>query len=168
MRSFAAKFLPNTSESREMDKIDRKILHHVQQNNQLTHSELSELVGLSATSVQRRLTKLRADKIITADISVVDPSAVGRPLMMLVSVELARERTDIIDRFKRSVKSSAEVMSAYYVTGETDFLLIVSAKDMADYEAFTREFFYDNPDIKGFKTSVVMDMIKATFNLPMG
>lgn len=150
-----------------MDKIDKRILHHVQQNNQLTHAELSELVGLSPTSVQRRLARLRAEKVITGDISVVDPVAAGRPLLMMVSVELARERADIIDRFKRSVKSSAEVMSAYYVTGESDFLLIVSARDMADYEAFTREFFYDNPDIKGFKTSVVMDRIKATFNLPL-
>ena len=150
-----------------MDKIDKRILHHVQQNNQLTHAELSELVGLSPTSVQRRLAKLRADKVITADISVVDPNAAGRPLMMLVSVELARERADIIDRFKRSVRSSAEVMSAYYVTGETDFMLIVSAKDMSDYEAFTRDFFYNNADIKGFKTTVVMDRIKASFCLPM-
>lgn len=150
-----------------MDQVDRKILHYVQQNNQLTHAELSDLVGLSATSVQRRLARLRADKIITADISVVDPEAAGRPLLMLVSVELARERADIIDRFKRSVRNCAEVMSAYYVTGETDFVLIVSATNMADYEAFTREFFYDNPDIKGFKTSVVMDRIKASFHLPL-
>ncbi|NBR91175.1 MAG: Lrp/AsnC family transcriptional regulator [Rhodobacteraceae bacterium] len=150
-----------------MDQIDRKILHHVQANNQLTHAELSDLVGLSPTSVQRRLAKLRENRIITADISVVDPAAAGRPLQMLVSVELARERADIIDRFKRSVRTCPEVMSAYYVTGETDFLLIVSARDMADYEAFTRKFFYNNPDIKGFKTSVVMDRIKAGFGLPM-
>ena len=150
-----------------MDQIDRKILHHVQDNNQLTHAELSDLVGLSPTSVQRRLAKLRENRVITADISVVDPTAAGRPLQMLVSVELARERADIIDRFKRSVRTCPEVMSAYYVTGETDFLLIVSARDMADYEAFTRKFFYNNPDIKGFKTSVVMDRIKAGFGLPM-
>lgn len=150
-----------------MDQIDRKILHHVQANNQLTHAELSDLVGLSPTSVQRRLAKLRENRVITADISVVDPTAAGRPLQMLVSVELARERADIIDRFKRSVRTCPEVMSAYYVTGETDFLLIVSARDMADYEAFTRKFFYNNPDIKGFKTSVVMDRIKAGFGLPM-
>lgn len=150
-----------------MDQIDRKILHHVQDNNQLTHAELSDLVGLSPTSVQRRLAKLRENRVITADISVVDPAAAGRPLQMLVSVELARERADIIDRFKRSVRTCPEVMSAYYVTGETDFLLIVSARDMADYEAFTRKFFYNNPDIKGFKTSVVMDRIKAGFGLPM-
>jgi DNA-binding Lrp family transcriptional regulator len=150
-----------------MDQIDRKILHHVQDNNQLTHAELSDLVGLSPTSVQRRLAKLRENRVITADISVVDPAAAGRPLQMLVSVELARERADIIDRFKRSVRTCPEVMSAYCVTGETDFLLIVSARDMADYEAFTRKFFYNNPDIKGFKTSVVMDRIKAGFGLPM-
>ena len=67
----------------------------------------------------------------------------------------------------RAVRERAEVMSAYYVTGETDFMLIVSAKDMQDYEAFTRDFFYNNPDIKGFKTTVVMDRIKASFTLPV-
>lgn len=150
-----------------MDEIDRRILRQLQQDNQLTHAELSERVGLSPTSVQRRLVRLRRDRVIAADISVLDPAAVGRPLMMLVSVELARERADIIDRFKRALRDCPEVMSAYYVTGETDFVLVLSARDMADYEAFTRRFFYNNPDIKGFKTSVVMDRIKASFHLPL-
>lgn len=150
-----------------MDKIDRNLLHHLQRNNQLTNAELSDRVGLSPTSVQRRLQKLRADKVIEADIAVVSPAAVGRPLTMLVAVELARERSDIIDRFKRAVRDQPEIMSAYYVTGETDFVLIVTASDMADYESFTRDFLYNNPDIQGFKTTVVMDRIKASFNVPV-
>lgn len=150
-----------------IDEFDRKILRHVQRNNQLTSAQLADLVGLSPTSVQRRLIKLRAAKVIEADIAVVSQAAVDRPLTMLVAVELARERSDIIDRFKRAVRDRAEVMSAYYVTGETDFVLIVSAADMADYEAFTRDFFYNNADIKGFKTTVVMDRIKASFSLPL-
>ncbi len=150
-----------------MDSIDRKILHHVQRNTLLTSAELSDLVGLSPTSVQRRLHRLRRDRVIEADVAIVSPAAVDRPLTLLVAVELARERSDIIDRFKRAVRDCPEVMSAYYVTGETDFILIVSARDMADYEAFTREFFYNNADIKGFKTTVVMDRIKATFQLPV-
>ena len=150
-----------------IDGFDRKILQHVQRNNLLTSAQLSDLVGLSPTSVQRRLNRLRADRVIEADIAVVSPAAVDRPLTMLVAVELARERSDIIDRFKRAVRERAEVMSAYYVTGETDFMLIVSAKDMSDYEAFTRDFFYNNTDIKGFKTTVVMDRIKASFCLPI-
>lgn len=150
-----------------IDEFDRKILQQVQRNNQLTSAQLSDLVGLSPTSIQRRLNKLRATKVIEADIAVVSPAAADRPLTMLVAVELARERSDIIDRFKRAVRDRTEVMSAYYVTGETDFVLIVSAKDMPDYEAFTRDFFYNNPDIKGFKTNVVMDRIKASFSLPL-
>ncbi len=150
-----------------IDAIDRKILHHMQRNALLTSAELSDLVGLSPTSVQRRLHKLRRDKVIEADVSIVSPAAVERPLTLLVAVELARERSDIIDRFKRAVRDCPEVMSAYYVTGETDFILIVTARDMADYEAFTREFFYNNADIKGFKTTVVMDRIKASFVLPV-
>lgn len=150
-----------------VDNIDRKLLNEIQRNNQLTSGELSERVGLSATSVQRRLHRLRADGVIEADIAVVSPAAVGRPLTMLVAVELARERSDIIDRFKRAVRNCAEVMSAYYVTGETDFVLIVTAQDMQNYEAFTRDFLYNNPDIKGFKTTVVMDRIKASLNVPV-
>lgn len=149
-----------------IDGFDRKILHYVQTNNQMTSAELSDLVGLSPTSVQRRLAKLRADKVIESDVSIISPAAVGRPLTMMVSVELARERSDIIDRFKRAVRDRREVMSAYYITGETDFMLIVSARDMADYEAFTREFFYNNPDIKGFKTAVAIDRIKTGFQVP--
>ena len=150
-----------------IDAIDRKILHYVQRNNQLTSAELSELVGLSPTSVQRRLHRLRADKVIEADVAIVSPAAVGRELTMLVAVELERERSDIIDRFKRAVRDCPEVMSAYYVTGEADFMLVVSAADMAGFEAFTRDFFYNNADIKGFKTTVVMDRIKASFILPV-
>lgn len=150
-----------------LDDFDRKILQLVQRNNQLTSTQLSERVGLSPTSIQRRLNKMRSTKVIEADIAVVSPKAVDRSLTMLVAVELARERSDIIDRFKRAVRERAEVMSAYYVTGETDFVLIVSAKDMSDYESFTRDFFYNNADIKGFKTTVVMDRIKASFSLPL-
>lgn len=58
-------------------------------------------------------------------------------------------------------------MIGYYVTGDADFILIVTAKDMEQYEQFTRRFFYENHDIKGFKTMVVMDRVKARFEFPI-
>ncbi len=124
-----------------MDAIDRKILHHVQRDNLLTSARLSELVGLSQTSIQRRLARLRATKAIEADIAVVSPEALGRPLTMLITVELARELSDIIDRFKRPVRERPELMSAYYVTGETDFMLIVSAQGHAGLRGVHPRFF---------------------------
>lgn len=149
-----------------LDELDRKILHEIQLNNQLTSAQLSERIGLSPTSTQRRLNRLRADKVIEADVAIVSSEALGRSLTMMIAVTLERERPDIIDYFKASVRREPVVMSAYYVTGDTDFILIVSAKDMPEYEAFTRNFLYNNPDIKGFKTTVVMDRIKASFYIP--
>ena len=151
----------------EIDSIDARILNAFQRNNRLTADNLSEMVGLSATAVQRRLKRLRADGIIQGDVAIVSPKAVGRPITMLVSVTLERERTAIIDRFKQSIRAAPEIMSGYYVTGEADFVLIITARSMDDYEEFTRRFFYDNPDIKGFKTLVVMDRVKIGFTLPV-
>ncbi len=150
-----------------LDRFDRRLLDLVQRDNRLTSETLGERVGLSATAVQRRLKRLRATGVIEADMSVVSPAAVGQRVQMLVMVSLERERADIIDRFKKSIRATPEVMNGYYVTGEADFVLVVTTKDMEAYESFTRRFFYDNPDIKNFKTMVVMDRVKVGFALPM-
>ncbi|MGB0412357.1 MAG: Lrp/AsnC family transcriptional regulator [Pikeienuella sp.] len=145
-----------------LDELDRKILHEVQLNNQLTSAELAERIGLSATSAQRRLNRLRKNGVISQDISVISGTDVGRTLTLIVSVELERDRSNVIDQFKRAVRDEPMVMNAYYVTGDIDFMLVISARDIVEYEAFTRTFFYDNPNIKGFKTTVVMDQIKTS------
>lgn len=149
------------------DRTDARILEIVQQNNRLTSEAIGELTGLSATACQRRLKRLRSEGIIEADVSMISAKAVGRPIQMLVLVTLERERADTIDRFKKAIKSSAELVSGFYVTGDSDFVLYVTARTMEDYEQFTRRFFYENPDIKGFKTMVIMDRVKAGFVIPV-
>jgi len=150
-----------------LDEIDLKLLQAVQTNNRLTSEELAELANLSPTACQRRMKRLRATGVIEGDVSIVSPKAVGRPFSMLVLVSLERERADIIDRFKAAIRATAEVMTGFYVTGDADFVLVVTARDMEDYEQFTRRFFYENADIKSFKTIVVMDRVKAGFSLPI-
>lgn len=150
-----------------LDDLDRRILEAVQRNNRLTTEQLGAMVGLSATACQRRLKRLRDDKVIEGDVAIVSPRAVGRTLTTLVEVSLERERVDIIDRFKAAIRATPEIMTGYYVTGDADFLLVVTSRDMEDFEQFTRRFFYGNRDIKGFKTMVVIDRVKAGFVLPV-
>lgn len=150
-----------------LDRIDASILNAVQKNNRVTSEELGNAVGLSATACQRRLKMLRKEGVIEGDVSIVSPKAVGRHVFMLVLVSLERERADIIDKFKKSIRNTPEVMTGYYVTGDSDFVLVITSKDMEDYERFTRRFFYENFDIKSFKTLVVMDRVKAGFGLPI-
>jgi Lrp/AsnC family transcriptional regulator, leucine-responsive regulatory protein len=151
----------------QLDRADAIILEAMQRDNRVTSEKLAEMANLSPTACQRRLKRLRAEGIIEADVSIVSPRAVGRHVTMIVLVSLERERADIIDRFKAAIKSTREVMIGYYVTGDADFILVITANDMEDYELFTRRFFYENHDIKGFKTMVVMDRVKASFAFPI-
>ncbi|WP_413990684.1 Lrp/AsnC family transcriptional regulator [Labrys okinawensis] len=152
----------------ELDRADVAILDAVQRNNRLTSEELAAVAHLSPTACQRRLKRLREEGVIESDVSIVSPKAVGRQITMIVLVSLERERADIVDRFKAAIRQTREVMIGYYVTGDADFMLVVTADDMEGYEQFTRRFFYENHDIKGFKTMVVMDRVKASFALPIG
>jgi Lrp/AsnC family leucine-responsive transcriptional regulator len=149
------------------DRLDARLLSIMQYHNRHSSEELGAMVGLSATAVQRRLKRLREEGVIKADVSIVRPKTVGRPIGMLVLVSLERERADIVNRFKPSIRQTPEVMNGYYVTGGADFVLVVTAQSMEDYEGFTRKFFYENPDIKGFKTMVVMDRVKTGFSVPI-
>jgi Lrp/AsnC family leucine-responsive transcriptional regulator len=151
----------------ELDRADLALLAAVQANNRLTSEDLARIVNLSPTACQRRLKRLRADGIIEGDIAIVSPKALGRQITMVVLVSLERARADIVDRFKASIRSTPEVMIGYYVTGDADFLLVVTSKDMEDYERFTRRFLHENDDIKSFKTMVVMDRVKAGFAFPI-
>lgn len=151
----------------DIDEFDLKLLRFVQHNNRLTADELSSKVGLSPSACQRRLVRLRQEGVIERDIAVVSPEAVGRQLTMIVEVTLERERPDIMDEFRRSMIATPEVMQCYYVTGEADFILVLTARDMRHYEAFTKQFFFANPNIRRFHTMVVMDRVKAGLYVPI-
>lgn len=150
-----------------LDKIDAAILEKIQRTTRLTSDELGNMVNLSPSACQRRLKRLRCEGIVEAEVAIISPKALGRAVTMVVLVSLERERADIVDRFKASLRTTREIMMAFYVTGDADFMLILTAKSMEDYEQFTRRFFYENPDIKGFKTMVVMDRVKASFEFPI-
>ncbi|MEO0382603.1 MAG: Lrp/AsnC family transcriptional regulator [Pseudomonadota bacterium] len=151
----------------DLDDFDRRLLRAVQHDSRQTGDTLAEVVGLSPTACQRRLKRLRAVGIIEREVAIVSPKAVGRPLTLVVTLSLERERADIVDAFKRLVRETPEIMAGYYLTGESDFLMIVTARDMEDFENFSRRVFYGSPHIKGFKTMVVMDRVKASYSLPI-
>jgi Lrp/AsnC family leucine-responsive transcriptional regulator len=152
----------------ELDAFDTRLLALVQEDARRSTEALAHLVGLSPAAVQRRLKRLREEGVIAATVAVLAPAAVGRPMTFVVEVSMERERADLMDAFKRQVRTTPEVQQCYYVTGDTDFLMVVTARDMADYEAFTRRAFFGNPNIRRFRTSVVMDRVKVGLSVPVG
>lgn len=151
----------------DLDAFDREILRRVQLDARATGEDIGAAIGLSAAAVQRRLKRLRDLGVIVADVAVVDPLAVGQAMTFIVGVELERERADMLDAFRRAARADPNVQQCYYVTGAADFMLIVIARDMDDFEAFTRRLLFDNPNIRRFTTSVVMARDKVGLGIPV-
>jgi Lrp/AsnC family leucine-responsive transcriptional regulator len=150
-----------------MDNFDRRILEALQANNLTPAERLAETVGLSPSAVQRRVNRLRASGVIAADVSIVDPAVAGRPMTFIVEVSLERESAEAFEAFRRAMRAAPEVQQCYYVTGEGDFVLIITARDMNDYEQLTRRLFIEDSSIRRFRTSVVMRRVKASLAVPI-
>lgn len=143
-----------------LDVFDIAILNLVQENNQLTSQEIAEKVALSASAVQRRLRRLREERVIVADVSVIAPAAVGNQVTLIVEVSLEREQLHHLEEFEKTVRRLPEIVQCYYVTGRADFVLILNMTSMEEYGEFTKRVFFANPNVKQFYTAVVMDQVK--------
>ncbi|GEM75837.1 Lrp/AsnC family transcriptional regulator [Vibrio sagamiensis] len=140
----------------ELDKNDLAILSILQENCRSSLDLIADEVGLSIVTVQRRIKRLRDSGVILRDVSVLDPDKLGWKMTFLVLVEMNRERSDMLDKFRKRMINEPQVQQCYYITGEADFALICLAKDMEDFELLTHKLFFDDPNIRRFKTNVVM------------
>src|SRR6267142_898028 len=107
-----------------LDQYDKHLLRLLQQNNRLTSDELAQQVGLSPSAVQRRLKRLRDEKVIEADISIISPLVAGIGLTCVVEIALVSDGSQSLEKFKSSILPCNEVMQCYYVTGTFDFIMI--------------------------------------------
>ncbi|MEO6286489.1 MAG: Lrp/AsnC family transcriptional regulator [Dyadobacter sp.] len=150
-----------------LDDHDKMLLRELQQNNRLTTEELSRIVNLSQSAVQRRITRLRNEKVIEADVSIISPAAAGIGITCVIDIILHEGTSKAIDKFKEAMQQCKEVAQCYYVTGTYDFVVIAHARDMAHFEEFSKKHLMDNPNLKHFYTHVVMDKVKVSYGVAL-
>lgn len=152
----------------ELDRFDLAILAILQKDNTTPQRAIGEAVALSAPAVQRRIKRMEESGVIRANVALVDPAEVGQPLTIFVEVQLESERAQLIDAAKREFAAAPEVQQCYYVTGEADFILVIVVATMSEYEALTRRLFFENSNVKKFRTFVAMDRVKVGLTVPLG
>lgn len=145
----------------KIDKYDVTLINQLQKDARFGLDRLAHLTGLSTATVQRRLKALRDSGIILREVAIVDPAKIGQLMSFVVMVELERERRDQIDQFVRRVDREPQVQQCYYVTGEADFCLICTARDMQDFEELSQRLFFHDANVRRFRTSVVMGRKKV-------
>lgn len=150
-----------------MDQFDRRILDAMQRDARRPAEAIGAEIGLSASAVQRRQVRLREDGAITAEIAVVDQKTAGRPLTLLVDIELERERPELLASFKRWIVAEPAVQEAWYVTGDRDYVLVVTARDIEEYDALTQRMVAENANIRRFNTRVALGTLKRGLMVPL-
>ena len=150
-----------------LSKSDLLLLRAMQQDARLTAAEMGEACGLSGTAALKRYKKLVNLGVIEGTGARLRPQRLGLSLNMLVLITLERERRGEIQSFKAALRREDRVVYAYSVTGEADFLVMIAAKSIEEYDSFTQDFFYDQHKVKTFKTLVVMDAVKTTGSMPI-
>jgi len=163
------KNIPHTSESPPigLDAIDRKILTLLQEDSQITNQDLAAKVGISPPPCHRRVKRLREERIILRDVSLVDPVKVGRSMTVFASITLERQREDLLENFERKMARCPEVMQCYFVSGDADYLVVVSVADMAHYNEFARRVFANEPNIRMFRSSFCLSRVKYDTKIPV-
>ena len=151
----------------ELTGIDRTILRMMQKDAKSRHEDIAEQAGASVATIQRRLRYLRSEGVLQGETALVDPEAVGQGMTFLIMVEMERERLDILDSFRRKIHAEDRIQQCYYITGEADFALVALAKDMNEYRDLIQTLFFDDTNVKRFRTSVVMERTKVGINVPV-
>ena len=119
-----------------IDQIDRRILRELQRDARLSHQELSEKVGLSASPCARRIKKLEGEGLIRGYAAELDEVKLGFGFNVFVSVRLDRQVDDRLVTFETEVKDCPEIVDCWLMTGSFDYLLRIAVRDLEEYETF--------------------------------
>ena len=150
-----------------IDRFDIAILDILQADNTTPQRVIAQAVNLSAPAVQRRIQRLKDSGVIRANVAVLDPVKVGKPLTIVLEVHLENERPDRTAPLRARIAAEDAVQQCYSVTGEADYLLVVNVASMADYEALTQRLFEGDDNIKRFRTSVALPSLKTGLRVPL-
>ncbi len=151
----------------QLDELDRKLLDLLQNDAARPLYELGDLVGLSASAVQRRLSRYRSSGVIAKQVAVLDPDVVAGTVLACVLVTLERETKKLHSDFRQRLLAASEVQQCYDLAGAWDYLVIVAANSMPRCRAVIDELLLDAPNVKRYETLFIFEPIKRGLNIPL-
>ena len=117
-----------------LDDVDVQLLNALQADADRTNVELARLVGLSPAATLHRVRRLKESGVIRIISARLDPNACGFPLQVYVTASLSRNDMRTSNTFDELIRSTPQIIAADTVAGETDYLLTVVARDVAELQ----------------------------------
>ena len=150
----------------KIDEIDRAILRLLQKDATPSVDDISLQVNLSRNACWRRIKQMEQAGIITARVALVDPARVGAPLTAIVLIRTSAHDSAWITKFQSILRTLPEVVGAYRMTGDLDYVLRVRVADVPAYDAFYKRL-TSQISVSDISASFVMEEIKETTAVPL-
>jgi DNA-binding Lrp family transcriptional regulator len=150
-----------------MDALDRRILREVQHDCSPSAAVLAERCGTTESTALRRLKRLRANGTLGPPHMRVRADQIGRGLKVILSFQLKGESNAELDELRQRLVAHPDVTDLYFVTGNQDYILILTVAAMEDYDRFLRDMILGQPSLCGSQTHVVIKALKVAAPVPI-
>jgi len=148
-----------------MDKIDYQILSLLQQNARVSNTEIARQIGMVPSGVLERIRKLEEKGVIQGYEVRLNPRVLELGLMAFVSVR-TKDRYGSLETAENLAKFP-EVLEVHHTAGEDCYLLKVRTRDTESLGYFLRKKLGENPNITYTRTTIVLETLKESTQLPL-
>ncbi|MBN8874604.1 MAG: Lrp/AsnC family transcriptional regulator [Rhodospirillales bacterium] len=145
---------------KDLDRLDRAILRLLADDASLSLADIASKVGLTPTPCWKRIRRMEQDGIIQRRVAVIDPNKVGLPVSVFVEVETSDHSNEWLQRFAKVVQETPEIVDAWRMSGDVDYLLHVVVPDIAAYDGFYRKLIAAVP-LRNVSSRFSMERMKA-------
>ena len=146
--------------TRDLDRIDLRILRFLQADGRLSNAELATRVNVSPATCHRRTQRLFDDGFIQSVRTVIAPNKVGLGAIALVGVVLDRSTPESFAKFEAAIMEMPVVLDCHLVAGDFDYLLKIRVRDMAGFNKLHGEKLIALPGVRQARTFFVMKEVK--------
>jgi Lrp/AsnC family transcriptional regulator len=149
-----------------LDSKDRQILEALQDDAMTPITAIAERVGLSTTPCWRRIQRLERDGVIRRRVALLDAASLNVPVSVFVAVRTNRHSAAWVAQFRKTLDAIPEIVEAYRMSGEIDYLLRVVVPDIAGYDLVYKQLI-DKIEFVDVTSSFSMEELKHTTALPL-
>jgi len=151
----------------QLDRLDRRILHELQQDARLSNAMLAGRVGLSESACLRRVKLLEQARVIERYSAVLNAPRLGITVSFIIRITLRGQTDQDLGAFEQAVARVPEVTECDLTTGESDYVLRVVARDAQDFERLHSKVLTKLPGVARVDSSFVLRSIVKNAGLPI-
>jgi len=151
----------------DLDRIDRRILEHLQGHGRASNLELAEAASLSPAQCHRRHRRLEEQGFIARYETRLNAVRLGLSVVAFIHVAMEKGHIRDLKKFTDVIVDLPEIVECYSVTGDFDYVIKVVAHDLKSLSQFLMDKLIRLPGVSGVRSSVCLDEIKCTSSLPL-